>query len=228
MTIDAQTKAPSLMYQGLTTGQGVGITTACKDPVAAIKYLDYLCSDEGQVLVNWGIEGTNYFVDEQGHRYRTQEEIDEYNNNKDYAKNTGVGFHNYPFPCYGNGIEDPTGSTYTTISKDAVIAEYDAEQKAACEAWNVELLVDIYPQTSEFETPKFSAIWAYTKPVEFDEIGNKLDEVAWSALIGCVIGSESDFDAQYDKMIADLESTGMGEAEAMLTEIVKEKVALVE
>ena len=228
LTIDAQTKAPSLMYQGLTTGQGVGITTACKDPVAAIKYLDYLCSDEGQVLVNWGIEGTNYFVDEQGHRYRTQEEIDEYNNNKDYAKNTGVGFHNYPFPCYGNGIEDPTGSTYTTISKDAVIAEYDAEQKAACEAWNVELLVDIYPQTSEFETPKFSAIWAYTKPVEFDEIGNKLDEVAWSALIGCVIGSESDFDAQYDKMIADLESTGMGEAEAMLTEIVKEKVALVE
>ena len=228
LTIDAQTKAPSLMYQGLTTGQGVGITTACKDPVAAIKYLDYLCSDEGQVLVNWGIEGTNYFVDEQGHRYRTQEEIDEYNNNKDYAKNTGVGFHNYPFPCYGNGIEDPTGSTYTTISKDAVIAEYDAEQKAACEAWNVELLVDIYPQTSEFETPKFTAIWAYTKPVEFDEIGNKLDEVAWSALIGCVIGSESDFDAQYDKMIADLESTGMGEAEAMLTEIVKEKVALVE
>ena len=228
LTIDAQTKAPSLMYQGLTTGQGVGITTACKDPVAAIKYLDYLCSDEGQVLVNWGIEGTNYFVDEQGHRYRTQEEIDEYNNNKDYAKNTGVGFHNYPFPCYGNGIEDPTGSTYTTISKDAVIAEYDAEQKAACEAWNVELLVDIYPQTSEFETPKFSAIWAYTKPVEFDEISNKLDEVAWSALIGCVIGSESDFDAQYDKMIADLESTGMGEAEAMLTEIVKEKVALVE
>ena len=228
LTIDAQTKAPSLMYQGLTTGQGVGITTACKDPVAAIKYLDYLCSDEGQVLVNWGIEGTNYFVDEQGHRYRTQEEIDEYNNNKDYAKNTGVGFHNYPFPCYGNGIEDPTGSTYTTISKDAVIAEYDAEQKAACEAWNVELLVDIYPQTSEFVTPKFSAIWAYTKPVEFDEISNKLDEVAWSALIGCVIGSESDFDAQYDKMIADLESTGMGEAEAMLTEIVKEKVALVE
>lgn len=228
LTIDAQTKAPSLMYQGLTTGQGVGITTACKDPVAAIKYLDYLCSDEGQVLVNWGIEGTNYFVDEQGHRYRTQEEIDEYNNNKDYAKNTGVGFHNYPFPCYGNGIEDPTGSTYTTISKGAVIAEYDAEQKAACEAWNVELLVDIYPQTSEFETPKFSAIWAYTKPVEFDEISNKLDEVAWSALIGCVIGSESDFDAQYDKMIADLESTGMGEAEAMLTEIVKEKVALVE
>ena len=228
LTVDAGTKAPSLMYQGLTTGQGVGITTACKDPVAAIKYLDFLCSDEGQVLVNWGIEGTNYFLDEEGHRYRTQEEIDESNSNKDYKKNTGVGFHNYPFPCYGNGVMDATGSSYTTVSAEAVMAEYDEEQKAGCEAWGVELLVDIYPQASEFETPKYSAIWAYTKPVEFDEIGNKLDEIAWSALISCVIGSEADFDASYDKMISDLESTGMGEAEQMLTEIVKEKVAMVE
>ena len=228
LTMDADTKAPSLMYQGLTTGQGVGITTACKDPVAAIKYLDFLCSDEGQVLVNWGIEGTNYFLDDEGHRYRTQEEIDEANSNKDYNKNTGVGFHNYPFPCYGNGVLDATGSSYTTVSAEAVMAEYDEEQKAGCEAWRVDLLVDIYPQASEFETPKYSAIWAYTKPVEFDEIGNKLDEIAWSALISCVIGSEADFDASYDKMIADLESTGMGEAEQMLTEIVKEKAAMVE
>ncbi|MDE7333924.1 MAG: extracellular solute-binding protein [Lachnospiraceae bacterium] len=228
LTMDAGTKAPSLMYQGLTTGQGVGITTACKDPVAAIKYLDFLCSDEGQVLVNWGIEGTNYFLDDEGHRYRTQEEIDESNSNKDYKKNTGVGFHNYPFPCYGNGVLDASGSSYTTASAEAVMAEYDEEQKAGCEAWGVDLLVDIYPQASEFETPKYSAIWAYTKPVEFDEIGNKLDEIAWSALISCVIGSESDFDASYDKMLADLESTGMGEAEQMLTEIVKEKVAMVE
>ncbi len=228
LAMDANTKAPSLMYQGLTTGQGVGITTACKDPVAAIKYLDFICSDEGQVLVNWGIEGTNYFIDEEGHRYRTQEEIDESNTNKDYKKNTGVGFHNFPFPCYGNGIEDSTGSTYTTASPGAVMTEYDEEQKAGCEAWGVDLLVDIYPQPSEFEIPKYSAIWAYTKPVEFDEIGNKLDEVAWSALISCVIGSEADFDASYDKMLDDLEGTGMSEAESMLTEIIKERVALVE
>lgn len=64
--------------------------------------------------------------------------------------------------------------------------------------------------------------------MEFDEIGNKLDEVAWSALITCVIGSEEEFDVSYDKMIADLESTGMGEAEEMLTEIIKEKVSMVE
>lgn len=225
-TMDKDTKCVALMYQGLTTGQGIGISVDCEDPVAAIKYLDYICSDEGQVLVQWGIEGVNYQLDENGKRYRTQEEIDASNNDKDYSKKTGVGFHNYPFPYYGDGIEDPTGSTYTTKSKDSVVAEYNEEQKAACEAWNVELLTDIFPQAEEFEVPGFSPIWAYAKPSEFDEIGNQLDEIAWSALISCVIGSESDFDASYDKMIADLEGVGMADAEKMLTDIVQERVSL--
>ena len=226
LSMDENTKAPSLMYQGLPTGQGVGITTSCKDPVAAIKFLDYLCSDEGQVLVNWGIEGVNYFIDEEGHRYRTQEEIDEANTNQDYSRITGVGFHSYPFPTYGIGEVDSTGSTYTTDSKETVIAEYNEEQKAACEAWGVELLVDVFPQTSEFEVPEYSPVWACMKPVEFDEIGNKLDEIAWSGLITCVISEESEFDAAYDNMLATLEGSGMSEAEAMLTDIVKDMVAL--
>lgn len=228
LTMDEETKCAALMYQGLTTGYGVGITTSCKDPVAAIKYLDYICSDEGQVLVQWGIEGVNYFLDEDGHRYRTEEEITAAASDKDYPKKTGVGFHNYPFPYYGDGIVDATGSTYTTKNKESVIAEYDVEQKAACEAWNVDLLVDVYPQASEFETPDYSAIWAYAKPSEFDEIANKLDEIAWSALISCIIGSEDSFDASYDKMLSDLEASGMTEAEQMLTDIVKEKVSLVQ
>ena len=226
LAMDENTKAPSLMYQGLPTGQGVGITTSCKDPVAAIKFLDYLCCDEGQVLENWGIEGVNYFIDEEGHRYRTQEEIDEANTNQDYSRITGVGFHSYPFPTYGIGEVDSTGSTYTTDSKETVIAEYNEEQKAACEAWGVELLVDVFPQTSEFEVPEYSPVWACMKPVEFDEIGNKLDEIAWSGLITCVISEESEFDAAYDNMLATLEGSGMSEAEAMLTDIVKDMVAL--
>lgn len=226
LTMDKDTKCASLLYQGLITGQGVGITTACKDPVAAIKYLDYLCSDEGQVLINWGIKDVNYLVDEDGIRYRTEEEITASTTDKDYPKKTGVGFHSYPFPVYGSGVVDSTGSTYTTVSKDSVIAEYDVEQKAACEAWNVELLIDIFPQASEFEIPKYSPIWAYAKPAEFDAIGNLLDEIAWSQLISCIIGKEAEFDAKYDKMLAELEVVGMSKAEGILTEIIKEKVEL--
>lgn len=228
LTMDKDTKSPVLMYQGLTTGTGIAISSSCADPVKAIQYIDFLCSDEGQVLTRWGVEDVNYFIDESGHRFRTDEEIEASQNDKDYQKNTGVGFHNYPFPSYGDGITDPTGSTYTTTSKSSVIGEYNEEERAAVEKWGVELLVDVFPQADEFEVPPYPPLWALAKPTEFDEIGNQLDEVAWSKLIECVIGSEADFDDTYDAMIAELEATGMSDAEAMLNEIIAEKVALIQ
>lgn len=228
VTMDETVKCPSLMYQGLTTGTGVGITTTCKDPVAAIKFIDFLCSDEGQVLNKWGIEGVNYFIDDEGHRYRTEEEIKYSQEDADYSKNTGVGFHNYPFPSYGDGILDPTGSTYTTTSKQAVIDEYNEEEKAAVEAWGVELIVDMFPQPDEFKTPDYSPLWAYAIPIEVTETVDKLDEVAWSALIKCVTGSEAEFDANYDAMLAEFDATGIDEAQEMMTAIIAEKVAIVQ
>ncbi len=228
MTMDEDTKCPILMDQGLVVGQGIAITTACKYPVEAIKFIDFLCSDEGRVLTNWGIKDVNYFVDENGKRYRTPEEVEEANSNQNYRKETGVGQYNYPFPAYGTGVMDDTGNTYSTASKEAVIEEYNTEQKAACEAWGVELLLDIFPQKDEFEIPEFPPIWAYIKSAEFTDLNNKLDEVAWSSLITCVIGKPEAFDANYDAMIASLEATGMSRAEEILTKMVKDKVALVE
>lgn len=227
-TADANTKCATLMYQGLTTGYGVGISVNCKDPVRAIQFLDYLCSDEGQVLTHWGIEGTNYLIDDEGHRYRTQEEIDYENTDTEYKKTTGVGWHNYPFPTYGDGVEDSTGSTYTTKSKESVINNYTEEQKAGCEAWGVEILTDLFPQPDEFKTPAYSAIWAYAKPGEFSEIESLLDEIAWPGLIKCITDPVANFDANYDAMLSELESVGMYDAEEMLTEIIKEKVAMVQ
>lgn len=222
--IDKDTKCPSLMYQGLTTGTGVGITKDCKDPVAAIKFLDFICSDEGQVLNKWGIKDVNYFIDDEGHRYRTEEEIKYSQEDADYSKKTGVGFHNYPFPSYGDGILDSTGSTYTTTSKEAVMNEYNEEEKAACKAWGVDLIVDKFPQPDEFEVPDYPPLWALAKPAEFNEIEEKLNEVAWSSLITCVTGKEADFDKNYDKLIKDLEDTGMSDAEQMMTDIIADKI----
>lgn len=62
VTLSEEYKDRSFQDTGFTSGYGVGITENCKDPVRAIKFLDYLASDEGQVLVNWGIEGKHYEI----------------------------------------------------------------------------------------------------------------------------------------------------------------------
>ena len=42
---------------------GFAITTTCREPERFIQFVDYLCSDEGQILLNWGIEGKQYQVE---------------------------------------------------------------------------------------------------------------------------------------------------------------------
>lgn len=80
---------------------------------------------------------------------------------------------------------------YTTVTKDTVIAEYNA-----IEAWGVEMLKDIFPRASEFEVLPYSAIWAYQYPSELDEMVNILNEIAWPGLAECVTCSEAEFEAK--------------------------------
>ncbi len=223
VVMDPNDKAPTLMYQGLQVGYGLAITKSCEDPVRAIKFLDYLCSDEGAVLYRWGIEGENYQVDENGMRYRTEEEITRSKTDPDYSKNTGIG--NYTgFPIYGDGVQDETGNYYTPTSKESVIAEYTEVEKAACEGMGVEMLTDIFPQPEEFETPPYSPLWAYAIPQELSNNVSILDEIAFPALVKCVTEPESSFDANWDAMIAELEANGLEETNAMMTEFLATKV----
>lgn len=223
VTLRADQKAPALLYQGLQVGWGIAITKSCEDPVRAIKFLDYLCSDEGSVLHKWGIEGEHYFLDDNGMRYRTQEEIDASNSDPDYSKKTGIG--NYTgFPIYGDGAEDENGNPYTVITRQSVIDEYNEEQKAACEAWGVDMLIDIFPQPDEFELLPYSALWAYQIPQDLSNQVDILNEIAWPGLVKCVTGGQTNFDANWQAMVSELEANGMAEANAQMTAFLAEKI----
>ncbi|MDO5348665.1 MAG: extracellular solute-binding protein [Lachnospiraceae bacterium] len=54
-------------------GLGIAITSNCKDVKAACKWLDYHYSEEGSRLLNWGIEGVSYELDENGEPQFTDE-----------------------------------------------------------------------------------------------------------------------------------------------------------
>lgn len=225
VTLNEDTKCASLMYQGLTVGWGIAITKDCEDPVAAIKFIDYLCSDEGTVLRNWGIEGVNYFVDEDGHRYRTEEEIEWASTDSDYMNKTGVGFHNGGFPGYGDGVVDSTGSTYTVNSKESIVATYNSAEQAACEAWGVDMLRDIFPQSDEFETPAYSSPATYTLDADLSEVFNILEEIAWPGLVKAVSGGADNFDANYDAMLEELIENDVEWAEEQMTQMVASSAA---
>ena len=178
-------------------------------------------------MYNWGIEGENYQLDENGQRYRTQEEIDKASSDPDYSKNTGI--KNYTgFPIYGDGAAAEDGQSYTPVTKASVIAEYNEEQLAACEKWGVEMLTDIFPQPDEFELLPYSALWAYQKPQELSDMEAILDEIAWPGLVKCVTGSEAEFENNWNAMVSELEANDLEEANRRMTEFLSTKLVDIE
>lgn len=217
----------ALLYQGTTVGWGIGITKSCEDPVRAIKFLDYLCSDEGQILYHWGIEGENYFLDDDGQPYRTDEEVAKAQSDPDYAKNTGI--DNYTgFPIYGTGSYSEDGFPYTPTTKESVIANYNTAEKERCEAMGFEMLTDMFAQPEEFDLLPYSALWAYQQPQELAEKQTILDEIAWPGLVKCVTGTEDEFDANWESMVQELTDNGLADAEEAMTEFLATKLVDVE
>ena len=217
----------ALLYQGTTVGWGMAITKSCEDPVRAIKFLDYLCSDEGQILYHWGIEGENYFLDDDGQPYRTDEEVAKAQSDPDYAKNTGI--DNYTgFPIYGTGSYSEDGFPYTPTTKESVIANYNEAEKTGCEAMGFEMLTDMFAQPEEFDLLPYSALWAYQQPQELAEKQTILDEIAWPGLVKCVTGTEDEFDGNWETMVNDLTNNGLADAEEAMTEFLATKLVDVE
>ena len=217
----------ALLYQGTTVGWGIGITKSCEDPVRAIKFLDYLCSDEGQILYHWGIEGENYFLDDDGQPYRTDEEVAKAQSDPDYAKNTGI--DNYTgFPIYGTGSYSEDGFPYTPTTKESVIANYNTAEKEGCEAMGFEMLTDMFAQPEEFDLLPYSALSAYQQPQELAEKQTILDEIAWPGLVKCVTGTEDEFDGNWESMVQELTDNGLADAEEAMTEFLATKLVDVE
>ena len=57
----------------VNVSSGLGVTVDCDDPDAAFKFINDLLDQEIHDLRFWGVEGTDYEVDENGEFYKTQD-----------------------------------------------------------------------------------------------------------------------------------------------------------
>ncbi|MEG1441422.1 MAG: extracellular solute-binding protein [Oscillospiraceae bacterium] len=62
---------PNNNIKMMVRNEGAIITKNCKYVKEAVRFFDYLFSEEGQTLMNWGIEGESYTVDKDGKKKYT-------------------------------------------------------------------------------------------------------------------------------------------------------------
>ncbi len=120
-------------YGNFTVADGIGITTACKEPERAFRFLDWWCSDEAQELVNFATDDINAEFDV---------------TSETYYEDTGAALYAEPFPMRGLTEKNADGKYYSA-AVDKYIAGYSEPQKAAAEAYGVTLFAEMFTHTNE-------------------------------------------------------------------------------
>jgi putative aldouronate transport system substrate-binding protein len=221
------TKDHALQSTGFMAGWGIGITVDNPDPVKAIKFLDYLASDEGQILNNWGIESEHYQVVD-GKRVIPEDVLSrKLNDNAAFVKETGIGMYSIS-ARYGDGVQDPSGNYYTTSTPEQVIANYNEVEKETLAAYGVERWIDLWPQPDEFKVKPWGASWdiAYPSDSDLAILAKRMEEITFQTIPQIVLADPSEFDALWDAYMKKLEDNNVEKMEDLFEEVVKQRIKL--
>ncbi|MGF7048293.1 putative aldouronate transport system substrate-binding protein [Paenibacillus sp. DS2015] len=228
VTLSEEYQDHTFVDTGFMSGWGIGITTATKDPVRAIKFLDYLASDEGQVLLNWGIEGKHYNVVD-GKRVIPADVLDKKNNDaSNFTKTTGIGLYTTMSAHYGDGVKDPSDNYYTANFPEQIVASYSEPEKETLKAYNATTWKDLFPTEKDFPVKPWGA--AYNLSIEegssYAVSYQKTQDIIRKRIPEAVLTTPEKFDAVYDAMLVELDKAGAVEMEKKYTELVKARVEL--
>lgn len=228
VTLSDEYKDNRMQSTGFMSGWGVGITTSAKDPVRAIKFLDYLASEEAQVMNNWGIEGEHYNV-EDGKRVVPADVQDRITNDSAaFSREAGIGFYSLMSARYGDGVEDSTGNYYTKNSPDMIAANYTEADKETLAAYNAKTWMDLFPSEEEFPVKPWGAAWNIAVPSsdKVTLLSSRVKDITWKRIPEIVVSDPADFDRLWEAYQQELLDNGVEEMEQGFTKYVQDLVKL--
>lgn len=171
------------------TEESACISTTCEKPELLCKYLDYMWSDEGVLLVNYGIEGDTYTIQEDG----TARFVDSM-----YITNDGTTFNdNLSATAFVNCPIYYHWERELVTCSNAALAASDVWTANADHAY---VMPSVSLTTAEAE--------------KLGSIQNDLNTLASEKILQFIIG-DADIDTEWDTFVANLAEMGYQDAEAL-------------
>lgn len=227
VTLSDEYQSQGLKDYGFAGGWGVSITSTSEHQEKAFEFLDWVASEEAQILLNWGIEGVNYDIVD-GKRVMKEEDRERRKTDSNYGKETGVGYYVYPLPQWGNGAVDSNGQSITPDTQEDIIAEYTDAEKEVISAYGMESWIDWFPSTEELGVSKHGAAANFTIPSGSDLqiTQQKADDISEQRITQAILGSPDDFDAAWDAIQEELIGAGIEQANEDMTKITQDIMEL--
>jgi len=174
------------------------ISKDCENPEAIAKFIDFMMSEEGQTLWNYGIEGEDYFVNERGLYERTTTGQEKFDN----MATTGVG----AFWMVCNLNFDRRVSNVTTNIEDTVAA-----------------VMGLSSETYLYDTIALQMPSGYIEPgSKYDVTGIEVSSYLPQQLAKIILAeSDEAFETLYGEFIQQLDKLGLRELDTYKNEMLQ-------
>jgi putative aldouronate transport system substrate-binding protein len=201
---------------------GISISTKCKDPERAFKFLDWLLSEEVQKRANWGVKDQDYTVDANGKFVRTTEQRERLKS-EEYRKKTGFGAFGYPWPINSINAKYADGN-YWSPSGDPVeiaIGYTDADKKTLA-GYGVKTYGEMFNQD---KGNPWGEAWDVKLPDGSDiQITNtKLDDLSKKYVPKMIMAKAGEFDSLWNEYKAAYEKLDYKALEKFITEAIQKR-----
>ncbi len=206
--------------------QGVSITTSCKNPEGVFRFLDRICAEDVQKLAHWGIEGTDYTI-ENGKFTRT---VEQWTNSFDAEYQRNSGLMQFVFlPRYeqtdneqyakfsdGNWVNPAMNQEYNDV-------RYKDYEKEILKSYNVKTFCDFFAPAYP---AKYQPGWAVRQQLPQDSAefiaSNKALELSTEYHAKIIQAPAAQFDTLYAEYMAKLDAIpGLADYEKLVTETIK-------
>ncbi|WP_117168798.1 ABC transporter substrate-binding protein [Paraliobacillus sediminis] len=220
VTLGSDVQSQALKDYGFAGGWGIAISSTSDHQDEAFEFLNWMASEEAQVLANWGIEGENYDIVD-GKRVMQEDDRERMNSDADYGKQTGVGYYVHPFPQMGIGAVDSGGQPITPNSEEDIIANYNDVEKEVLAEYGMDNWIDWFPATEELDVSNHGQAWNYTIPSGSDLqiIQQKADDLTQQRVTQAILADPSEFDEIWTGMIKELEAMDIETANEEMTQM---------
>lgn len=204
LTIDESVTPNYYNYMVVNSSRGIGITKSCEDIDGAMKVINDLLDPEILILRNWGEEGIDYMVDDNGEFYRTEEQRENSLDNKWVLNN--MCYYQY-LPMYKGMLDDGINAVVPWEQSREFYENLGSNDRELLEAYGYETFNEFIPKVND-KISEWYPIYSYSNNLFTDSAAGiakeKMTEIKRKFLPKIIMGRIDQFESNWNDYIYEL------------------------
>ena len=202
LTIDGKLEEHYRDNPAFNASTGVGVTVSCADPEGAVEFMSKLLEPEVLNLRYWGVEGEDYYINEEGYFDQTDEQYERWRDHDYIVKHCCE--YTY-MPHYG-GMAPDGKNAYTASNQPNIFHDHLAPVIQKCfDAYGKQTYTEFL--NTPPENPAWYPMWSFesaaTEATDYGKVSKKISDIKHKYMPLMVMSD--DFEAAWETYVTEYE-----------------------